>query len=75
MTFRDISPGTHIYIDANIFVYHFTSESDECGALLDRCERRDLEAYTFQICQQAQDAVLADPLCRLVHSIHDGMVS
>ena len=46
MMFSDISPSTHIYIDANIFVYHFTSESDECGALLERCERREIEAYT-----------------------------
>ena len=46
MTFSEIASGTRLYIDANIFVYHFTYESDECGTLLERCDRREIEAYT-----------------------------
>ncbi len=44
--FNDIAPGARLYIDANIFVYHFAYESDECAALLDRCYRREINAYT-----------------------------
>ena len=43
---NDIASGGRLYIDANIFIYHFSYESDECGALLERCDRREINAYT-----------------------------
>ena len=46
MTFSEIASGTRLYIDANVFVYHFAHESDECAALLERCDRREINAYT-----------------------------
>ena len=46
MTFSEIASGARLYIDANIFVYHFTYESDECVTLLDRCDRREVNGYT-----------------------------
>ena len=46
MTFRNIAPGARIYIDANVFVYHFNQASSECRELILRCERREVRAYT-----------------------------
>ena len=48
MTFSGILPRTKLYIDANIFVYasNGTSEaSRECRDLLERCGRREFEAF------------------------------
>lgn len=38
--------GEHVFIDANIFIYHFGGRSLECKAFLERCARRDLLGYT-----------------------------
>jgi predicted nucleic acid-binding protein len=35
-----------VFIDANIFIYHFGGCSLECKALLERCARRALLGYT-----------------------------
>jgi len=35
-----------IFIDANIFIYHFTGVSQECASFLERCERGDLWGVT-----------------------------
>ena len=49
MTFREIAPGTRLYIDANIFVYYFGRSSNECNALIRRCERREVDANILEI--------------------------
>jgi predicted nucleic acid-binding protein len=49
MKFRDISPGSDIFIDANIFIYHFTGNSDECSEFLTRCEEGELNGVTSTI--------------------------
>lgn len=46
MTFSEIARGERLYIDANIFVYYFGRSSNECAALIGRCERGEIEAYT-----------------------------
>ena len=46
MTFREIAHGTRLYIDANIFVYHFTLESYECRNLIRRCAQKEVRAFT-----------------------------
>jgi len=35
-----------IFIDANIFIYHFTGLSQECSSFLERCERGGLWGVT-----------------------------
>ena len=46
MTFSEIVPDTKLYIDANIFVYASNGASRECRELIDRCDRREINAYT-----------------------------
>lgn len=42
----DIPAGSAVYVDANIFIYHFTGVSHEATAFLERCEVGDLAGYT-----------------------------
>jgi len=37
MTFDELRDGEEIFLDANIFVYHFLGLSPQCKALLKRC--------------------------------------
>lgn len=46
MTFDEIKSGKKVFIDANIFIYHFTGVSDECSGFLNRCEQGDLYGVT-----------------------------
>jgi predicted nucleic acid-binding protein len=46
MTLADLRDGDRVFIDANIFIYHFGGRSLECKALLERCARRALLGYT-----------------------------
>jgi predicted nucleic acid-binding protein len=46
MTLKQIVSGTKVFIDANIFIYHFTGVSDECSDFLNRCERGDIFGIT-----------------------------
>jgi predicted nucleic acid-binding protein len=43
---EDLPDGASILVDANIFIYHFSGTSLECQAFLQRCESRQLEAFT-----------------------------
>jgi len=38
--------GQTVFIDANIFIYHFTGLSQECSSFLERCERGELWGVT-----------------------------
>jgi predicted nucleic acid-binding protein len=42
LSFQAVPSGTDIAIDANIFVYAFLHQSDDCRALLLRCARQDV---------------------------------
>jgi len=46
MKLDNIESGSEIFIDANIFTYHFTGISDESSNLLNRCEQGDLTGLT-----------------------------
>jgi len=46
MKLEDLPGGTPIFVDANIFIYHFSGISLECRAFLQRCESRQVEAFT-----------------------------
>jgi predicted nucleic acid-binding protein len=46
MSLADLRDGDRVFIDANIFIYHFGGRSLECKALLERCACRDLLGYT-----------------------------
>lgn len=41
-----IPAGSPVFIDANIFIYHFTGVSEECSQLLRRCEAGELKGIT-----------------------------
>ena len=46
MKLTEIKTGSDIFVDSNIFIYHFTGVSDECSNFLSRCERGELIAMT-----------------------------
>lgn len=42
----EIPAGTSVFLDATIFIYHFTGASPSCRSLLARCEAGRLNALT-----------------------------
>lgn len=46
MRLDDLPPATPVFIDANIFIYHFTGASAECTRFLRRCEAGELIGST-----------------------------
>jgi len=42
----ELPAGQTVFIDANIFIYHFTGLSQECSIFLERCEQGDLWGVT-----------------------------
>jgi len=46
MKLAEIKAGSEVFVDSNIFIYHFTGVSDECTDFLSRCERGELIAMT-----------------------------
>lgn len=46
MRFEELKAGSSIFIDANIFIYHFTGLSEECSSLLERCEGEEILGFT-----------------------------
>jgi len=46
MKLDDLPPATPVFIDANIFIYHFTGASEECTRFLSRCEAAELTGIT-----------------------------
>ncbi len=45
-TLDAISPGQVVFVDASIFIYHFTGRSQACRALLERCEAGEVQGIT-----------------------------
>ncbi len=45
-TFDEVRPGQSVFIDANIFIYHFADRSPACSSLLGRCERHEVRGVT-----------------------------
>ena len=56
---EEISSRTKIFIDSNIFIYHFLGSSESCTDFLERAETEDIDAYTSTI-------VLAEVMHRLM---------
>ncbi|MBT9170511.1 MAG: hypothetical protein DDT18_00852 [Actinobacteria bacterium] len=46
MRFDELPMAEAVFIDANIFVYHFTGISEECSRFLKRCEAGELRGVT-----------------------------
>jgi len=46
MTLTEITAGTTVFIDANIFIYHFAGRSEDCTTFLARVEKGDLQGVT-----------------------------
>jgi predicted nucleic acid-binding protein len=42
----DVPDGALVFVDANIFVYHFTGVSAECSRFLARCEQGNITGLT-----------------------------
>lgn len=42
----NIERGSKVFIDANIFIYHFTGVSEGCSNFLNRCEKGDIVGIT-----------------------------
>ena len=56
---KQIPPGTKIFIDFNIFIYHFMGTSEACTNFLERVRIADVEGHTSTI-------VLTEVLHRLM---------
>jgi predicted nucleic acid-binding protein len=46
MSLAELPPGTSIFIDASIFIYHFTGVSEDCSEFLVRCQGREIAGQT-----------------------------
>ena len=46
MKLSDIKAGEKVFVDSNIFIYHFTGVSKECLDFFKRCEAKDILAIT-----------------------------
>lgn len=46
MRLADLRPGDAVFVDANIFIYHFGTRSLECRVFLERCAGRELRGHT-----------------------------
>ena len=70
MTLAELLDGHSVFIDADIFIYHFGRHSPQCKAFLERCARRELLGYT-------STPVLAEVLHRLMvaEAIMKGLVT
>jgi predicted nucleic acid-binding protein len=41
-----VPPGSRVFLDANVFIYHFTGSSPQCTTLLVRCESGEVRGIT-----------------------------
>jgi len=47
MTLAELLNGHSVFIDSNIFIYHFGGPSPQCKAFLERCACRELPNVPF----------------------------
>lgn len=66
----EVPSGARLFIDANIFIYHFTGVSEECTQFLERCERGELVGVSAV-------HILLETLHRLmmIEAVVEGLVS
>ncbi|MBI4642017.1 MAG: type II toxin-antitoxin system VapC family toxin [Candidatus Tectomicrobia bacterium] len=46
MKLEDVPDGGHVFVDSNILIYHFSGISPECRSFLERCESKQIQAFT-----------------------------
>jgi predicted nucleic acid-binding protein len=46
MQLEDVPNEEQIFVDANILIYHFSGISSACRTFLQRCESKQVEAFT-----------------------------
>lgn len=66
---RDIPPGTHCFVDANIFYYHLVETpplSEECSNFFERVEKQEITASTSSVAvaEAVHKVMLADAVAR-----------
>lgn len=68
-TLEQVPFGARIYLDAPIFIYHFTGASEACRALLRRCESGEVRGVTSAV-------TVAEVTHRLmtIEAVADGLV-
>lgn len=49
MTLGDIPPASSVFVDANVFIYHFAGRSEQCSAFLARVEAGELRGFTGRV--------------------------
>jgi predicted nucleic acid-binding protein len=69
MKLEEVPSGERVFVDANIFIYHFTRLSSECRAFLARCELGEIQAFTGA-------HILLEVLHRLMmlEALHKGLI-
>ena len=70
MRIDQIASGARVFVDAPVFIYHFTGISRECKQFLHRCETADLDALTSSV-------VVAEVAHRLmmIEAVSEGLVT
>ena len=66
---RDISPGTHCFVDANIFYYHLVDIpplSEDCSNFFERIEQHEIIASTSSVAvaEAVHKVMLAEAVAR-----------
>lgn len=66
---HDIPPGTHCFVDANIFYYHLVETpplSEECSNFFERVEKKEISASTsaVAVAEAVHKVMLADAVAR-----------
>jgi predicted nucleic acid-binding protein len=70
MKLEGLPGGTPIFVDADIFIYHFSGISLECRAFLQRCESRQVEAFTgVHIVLEVMHRLL------MLEALHKGLIT
>ena len=70
MLLEDVPHGDQIFVDANILIYHFSGVSAACRTFLQRCESKQVEAFTgVHVLLEVAHRLM------LLEALHKGFVS
>jgi predicted nucleic acid-binding protein len=70
MQLEDVPNGEEIFVDANILIYHFSGISSACRTFLQRCESRQVEAFTgVHILLEVAHRLM------MLEALHTGLIS
>ena len=70
MRLEQLPSGAQVCVDANIFIYHFSSLSAECRAFFARCETRQVKAFTG-----AHTVLEVAHRLMILEALHKGLIS